>query len=766
MAEKRIEEIGKVSLDYSRYPGKDYYSEGAMEDELLEIARNRTSAEYESIIEERRVWPILYHLSPLRENIVDWIPMDKNAKVLEVGSGCGAITGALARKAGTVTCLELSKRRSLINAYRHRDCDNITIRVGNFKDIEPELPADFDYIFLIGVFEYGQAYMGGDRPYEDYLKRLMAHLAPGGRIVIAIENRYGLKYFAGCREDHLGTYFSGIENYVAGGDVRTFGRGGLENIFAGCGAEEWQFYYPYPDYKFMTSLYSDEYLPKKGELFNNKRNFDRSRMQLFNEKNAFDGLVEEGLFPVFSNSYLAVIGEGFDAKFVKYSNDRAPEYAIRTEILSTRTSGRGRGYVVRKYPLTDAAVAHVRGMEAAYESLTERYRGGNLRVNACELLEAEGKTVAQFEYVQGIPLLEVMDGCLERGDTETFRRFFRQFTERVGYNSDYPAADFDLVFGNVLIRPRMQEDLGKASDASPKTGKMPKAGEAPRAGEALKEAKAQKAGEDSPEESAARTQRERALESLLEGEWTLIDYEWTFGKPMETRQLAFRAAYWYLLEDEKRKKISLDWILQECAMTESDVKELWEEEGEFQRFVTGKRSSMAELREKIGCPIMNPQDWLDRYQDSEDVNRVQIYEDRGQGYSEESSYFVRDAYQGDWLIELELKVDGQVQMLRIDPGMYPCMVKIAEMTFNGEAVPLHKRKLLYANGRIVKPPRGKDSKARKDQRDERDYPSIVFPTEDPNININLKELKRQEENTLRARIEIVRMPLAMTQDLA
>ena len=42
MAEKRIEEIGKVSLDYSRYPGKDYYSEGAMEDELLEIARNRT----------------------------------------------------------------------------------------------------------------------------------------------------------------------------------------------------------------------------------------------------------------------------------------------------------------------------------------------------------------------------------------------------------------------------------------------------------------------------------------------------------------------------------------------------------------------------------------------------------------------------------------------------------------------------------------------------------------------------------------------------
>ncbi len=709
MAEKRIEEIGKVKLDYSRYPGEDFYSEGAMEDELLDIAKSRTAAEYERIIEERRVWPILYHLSPLRENIVDWIPMDKDAKVLEVGSGCGAITGALSRKAGTVTCLELSRKRSLINAYRHRECGNVTIRVGNFRDIEPELSADFDYICLIGVFEYGQAYMGGDRPYEDYLKRLMAHLAPGGRIVIAIENRYGLKYFAGCREDHLGTYFSGIENYASGGDVRTFGRGGLESIFGRCGAGEWHFYYPYPDYKFMTSLYSDEYLPKKGELFNNKRNFDRSRMQLFNEKNAFDGLVEEGLFPVFSNSYLAVIGEGFDTKFVKYSNDRAPEYAIRTEISESREASGDRGLTVRKSPMTRAAAAHVRGMEAAYESLTERYRGGRLSVNACELAETEGTVEARFEYVEGVPLLEVMDGCLERGDTEAFRRLFRQFAERVGYNSDYPASDFDLVFGNVLIRPRPGKDGG--------------------------------------------------LEGFLEGEWTLIDYEWTFGKPMDTRRLAFRAAYWYLLEDERRNKIGLDWILRECAMTEKDVKEFWEEEGEFQRFVTGNRCSMAEMREKIGCAIMNPQDWLDRYQDSEDVNRVQIYEDRGQGYSEEDSYFVRDAYQGDWLIELELQVSGEVEMLRIDPGMYPCMVKIAEMTFNGEAVPLHKRKLLYANGRIVKPPRGKGEK------DKRDCPSIVFPTEDPNINIGLKELKRREENLLRARIEIVRMPLAMARDL-
>ena len=36
----------------------------------------------------------------------------------------------------------------------------------------------------------------------------------------------------------------------------------LEKILKECGETEYHFYYPYPDYKFMTTLYSDRYLPK------------------------------------------------------------------------------------------------------------------------------------------------------------------------------------------------------------------------------------------------------------------------------------------------------------------------------------------------------------------------------------------------------------------------------------------------------------------------------------------------------------------------
>jgi len=130
--------------------------------------------------------------------------------------------------------------------------------------VEPDLPDDFDYICFIGVFEYGQSYIGTQDPYVDWLRMMKGHLKEGGRIVIAIENRLGLKYFAGCMEDHLGTYFSGIEDYADGGGVCTFVRSRLEQMLQESGLEEYSFYYPYPDYKFMTAVYSDQMLPKQG----------------------------------------------------------------------------------------------------------------------------------------------------------------------------------------------------------------------------------------------------------------------------------------------------------------------------------------------------------------------------------------------------------------------------------------------------------------------------------------------------------------------
>ncbi len=303
-----IEYIGKVKMDYSLLDESDNYSDGDIENELLEIVKEHNPSEYAEIIRQKGSWPVLYHLSEYRTNILGGIPFKGDDDVLEIGAGCGAITGYLCDHARNVTSIELSRRRSLINAYRHREVDNLEIIVANFNNAYKQLNKKYDYVMLIGVLEYARLYIGDEDPYVGFLEKIRKFLKPGGKIVVAIENRFGLKYFAGCKEDHLGQVFVGINGYSGHTEtVQTFTKKELEDIISGAGYDDYKFYYPYPDYKFATRIYSDEYLPRKGELNNNIRNYDNSRLKLFDEDIVFDELIDNNIFQYFSNSFLVVI---------------------------------------------------------------------------------------------------------------------------------------------------------------------------------------------------------------------------------------------------------------------------------------------------------------------------------------------------------------------------------------------------------------------------------------------------------------------------
>lgn len=683
------EEIGKVRLDLTHYPGEDYYCDGEVEDELLEIAKNYAKVEYPRIIEERKSWPVLYHLSALRENIVDWLPIDKSMKVLEVGSGCGAITGALSGKAGEVTCVDLSRKRSLINAYRHMDCENITIHLGNFQDIEPDLPCDYDYICLIGVFEYAQAYISSETPYEDFLRIIGKHLKNNGRIVIAIENKLGLKYWAGCKEDHLGTWFSSLEDYPEGGVVRTFTEKGLKKTAERCGFSEISMYYPYPDYKFMTTLYSDSRLPKPGELSSNLRNFDRERLRLFDEKLVFDTLIKEEEFPLFSNSYLMVLGEAPGIKYAKYSNDRADAFKIKTYLTENSCHGKTVRQI-EKHPLSNEACEHIRGIYDAYGNLAERFAGGKILMNRCKLnedfifqKERQNDEYVTFEYLEGKTLEELLDDCLERNDLEKFHSLFNEYLERISYNEEAAITDYDLIFSNILIT----ED----------------------------------------------------------GEWHVIDYEWTFPKQIEAKEIAFRAVYCYLLENEKRNKLNLDLILEKLNVTEAEAEGYRRQEMKFQKYVTGKRMSMEEIRDVIDQPVYALSELPMRSPDEKQRERVQIYEDRGKGFSEEESFFPEDisgsgsGADSGARRKYRLVFDGERKAIRIDPCSDFCVVYLEEIKWNGSPVPL-KGKNISANG--IRTGEG----------------VYAFSTQDPNITLRLAEWEQKHENVLEVSMFVTKMP--------
>ena len=340
--------------------------------------------------------------------------------------------------------------------------------------------------------------------------------------------------------------------------------------------------------------------------------------------------------------------------------------------------------------LTKEAEAHVRHMPEAYEKLKERYAGSSLDVNVCHLGEENGIPYAEFEFVPGRPLSELMDECLDRQDVEGFHNLFAEYLERVGYGEDVPVADFDLIFANILV----------------------------------------------------------------DGDhWTLIDYEWTFDRPIETRALAFRAVYCYVLEDERRNALELDRILDRLGITENEARQYREQEREFQKYVTGQKLSMGEIRNLLGGEIYKPTEWIGRFRQTEGELRVQIYEDKGQGFSEENSYFPENVYAEEKQAEFTVNFDGNVHYLRLDPAMCACVCKIRELTMNGQPVPLQDKKVFTTNGKILKSEEGAD------------HPSVIFATEDPNMTIRADVLNRQAENTLSVKMEIVQIPQAMAKDM-
>ena len=201
-------------------------------------------------------WPSQYHLTSARANIMRPFEQTlKGANVLEIGAGCGAISRYLGECGAQVLALEGSPRRASIARSRTRDLDNITVLTEKFDQFKSD--HQFDVVTLIGVLEYANLFTPGDNPALTMLKRVRQLLKPDGKLIIAIENQLGLKYFAGAPEDHFGKPMVGIEGRYGKDQAQTFGRSVLTKLLQQAGFETSNFLAPFPDYKLPSSIVTE-----------------------------------------------------------------------------------------------------------------------------------------------------------------------------------------------------------------------------------------------------------------------------------------------------------------------------------------------------------------------------------------------------------------------------------------------------------------------------------------------------------------------------
>lgn len=408
--------MATLNLDYST--GIDQYVDD--EEDLL-LAHYRG----EALIEQPRN-SLFYLTTKERENILGWYSF-QDKEVLEIGSGCGCITGTLCDSSKRVVSVEQSQKRARITFERHKERENLEVYAGNITDIPFE--QKFDYVVLIGVLEYAQRFFLEYPTDSFFLKKIRSLLKPDGILLVAIENRYGIKYFAGANEDHLGEPYVSLGGY-SNRDVKTYGKKELEELLGNCGFPATKFYYPFPDYKLPSVIYSDEQLPSYTEAamlpiytYGNAVNFSIQETMA--------GIVKNGQFDFFSNSFLVEAGTNLsqfsDITFAKFQPKRTEDY----QILSVKKNTND--FV--KSPMGSRAKEHLENYQKIHEKL------GNSGIKVCKVQKSSSEKEWQAEYIEGKSISELVDLAGEKSGEKGIKLEIQNLVDFFYSISDYVVLD-------------------------------------------------------------------------------------------------------------------------------------------------------------------------------------------------------------------------------------------------------------------------------------------------------------------------------------
>lgn len=324
----------------------------------LQITQDRSifSEELSKKIDD---WPTEYHFSPLRHNLLRHIQFNENHSILELGCGCGAITRQIGERGASVDAVDGSFIRAKIASLRCSDLPKVRVYVSDFKDVE--FDNKYDFVLLIGVLEYSSLFFKTDDPFTECIQNAKSALKPNGKLIIAIENRLGLKYFMGLNEDHVDKPFYGIQDLYSRNQPKTFGKVEIHDMLLKNGFQHVEFQYPFPDYKipevvFFEKAFTDKaFLPSQIISQYRSRDYSNLSTPLFSESIVWPVIEANNLIPDLSNSFLIIADEspksdGSDSKLlaVKYSVDRKKVFNTKTEFIKKSSDMKRNEIIVKK----------------------------------------------------------------------------------------------------------------------------------------------------------------------------------------------------------------------------------------------------------------------------------------------------------------------------------------------------------------------------------------------------------------------------------
>jgi O-antigen biosynthesis protein len=310
--------------------------------------------------------------------------------------------------------------------------------------------------------------------------------------------------------------------------------------------------------------------------------------------------------------------------YSKYNRERLQKFQIETTIYE-----RNGQRFVKKRPLTNSSIDHVRRMFSNYNLLKANY--GCVRIAQATLDENE----VVFEYIQGKTLDSILIDSIIRKDKSRFYDLLREYYEYLRCLDTYHVKKFQTTpeFFDVFGVHIELEDV----------------------------------------ECLRISNIDMIFDNIIlneNGEYILIDYEWVFKFPVPIDYVFCRTInlFYSKYHEDFQGFINIEDIYSELNINQ-DFRDIFIDlEERFQKYVFGETSKYTIQN--------NYQKKLRIFQDNK--YEAQLYIDQGNGFSEENSVTV-DFCSSDRVIEFQLNQFSNIKQIRFDPSAIPVILKLDEL---------------------------------------------------------------------------------------
>ncbi len=300
--------------------------------------------------------------------------------------------------------------------------------------------------------------------------------------------------------------------------------------------------------------------------------------------------------------------------YTKYSNDRAASFRISTQIVE-----RDGKKIVRKSAMEESARPHVLAMKKHEIAMNEMFSGTKFKANK---ILASGDDFVDFEYLEGTSYDQILDGYLKNKDIDGFYSAARIFFDELDKLAtvDFHANEkSNEIFGeNAFVDGEKALPVGNI---------------------------------------------DQIFQNVIvdsDGNWNVIDYEWTFDFAIPVKYIKYRSLLNFFNNQSRSRFFPSYTGYEGGAINQNEADNYFNiEVNGFQKWIGNAR--FLSISQIIRKEILNP------YK-VELSDYIDVFYDTGKGFNGDE----KDVF---YQFPITVNARDDLKSLRIDPSNHCCIVK-------------------------------------------------------------------------------------------